>query len=362
MQQYLLNKGIRMLIAIAVIFWIEVLVLQAVRASELQGMDDPALQAAIDTWLVDNDEDSLPVFATLAAQGNIAARMLLARIEVTDQGPSDFVDGLSRKERVEIFRSNSGTGLFRPTWLKSEKAAGNQFASVLLDSTNTVVDVDAIRKLYEMGEPEAAYDLIRETAGNGSPEEKKALVNFLPADSELMPYLRALQNPLLATTPGHAALQLAIDANVLKATEADARAAANFVEYGYQTGVQTNEFNRSNAYYDDLKSWIQSASVTAPIATMCRRYCGEDTGDCAITAFGLVGGYYKAIKFDSPMQTLIAQSRYATSERAVGMVLRRVSFARPAGASRKFLISDSELRATSACLAKAVAKVRERRN
>jgi hypothetical protein len=362
MQRYLAKSGIRLLVAMAVVFWVEVLAPQAVRASDLQGMGDPALQAAIDTWLKDNDADSLSVFASLAAAGNVAARLLLARIEITDQGPSDFVNGLSRKQRVELFRSSLGAGLFRPSWLKSEKAAGNQFASALLDSTNTVVDIGAIRKLYELGEPEAAYGLIREAAGNGSEQQKQELADFLPPDSELMPYLRALRNPLAAVTPGHAALQLATDIDASKAPQDDTRAAANFVEYGYQTGVQTSDFDRSNAYYDDLASWIESAPATAPIAALCRQTCADETRACAITVFGLVGGYYKAIKFDSPMQTLIEQSRFVTSARAPGMVLRRVSFARSAGASQKLLISDGELMDRSACLAQAVAEARAHRH
>lgn len=362
MQKSIVKSRIYLLSAIGVFFWAAVLLIQTAQANDLNGLEAPALQAAIEVWLQDDDEDSLPVFATLAGEGNIAARLLLARIEATDQAPSDFVSGLSRKERVELFRSSSGKGLFRPSWLKSEMKAGNQFASTFLDSTALTVNIDAIRTLYEIGEPEAAYDLIREVAGNGSQEEKQELVNFLPEESELMPYIRALQNPAMGFTAGHAALQQSIGSNELQGSESDTRAAAQFVEFGYQTGVQTSDFDQTNHYYGDLASWIESASVTTPIATLCQRYCGGDTRVCAVTVFGLVGGYYKAIKFDSPMQTLIEQSRFVISDRAVGMVMRRVSFARSAGASRKLLISDGELRAKSTCLAKAVAEVRGQRN
>ena len=362
MQRSIIKSSFCLLTSIGVLFWVEVLVVQSAQANDLKGSEAPALQAAIEIWLQDNDEDSLPVFATLATEGNIAARLLLARIEATDQASSDFVGGLSRKERVELFRSNAGKGLFRPTWLKSEKKTGNQFASTFLDSTALAVNISAIRMLYEIGEPEAAYDLIREAAANGSEEQKQELAIFLPEKSELIPYLRALQNPVAGFTAGHAALQQSIGSNELQGPESDTRAAAKFVEFGYQTGVQTSEFDQSNHYYSDLANWIESASVTTPIATLCRRHCGEDTRDCAITVFGLVGGYYKAIKFDSPIQTLIEQSRYVTSDRAVGMVLRRVSFARSAGAAKKLLISNSELHTKSACLAKAVAEVRAQRN
>jgi hypothetical protein len=362
MKKSIVKNGIHLLTIIGILIWVEIIVVPGARADDLKGFDEPALQAAIKTWLEDNDEDSLPVLAALAVEGNIAARLLLARIEVTDQGSSNFLNGLSRKERVELFRSNTGKGLFRPTWLKSEKKAGNQIAATLLDSTNTVVNLDAIRVLYEIGEPEAAYDLIREAAGNASQEQKEQLAQFLPDKSELMPYLRALQTPVAGFTLGHAALQQSIGSTELQGSKSDTRAAAYFVEHGYQTGVQNSDFDQSNHYYGELARWIETSPVTTPIATLCQRYCGDNTQECAITAFGLVGGYYKAIKFDSPMQTLIEQSRYVTSDRAVGMVLRRVSFARPAAASRKLLISDDELRSKSACLAEAVTEVRAQRN
>ncbi len=149
--------------------------------------------------------------------------------------------------------------------------------------------------------------------------------------------------------------------DILPGSEQDTRAAAIFVEFGYQTGVQSIDFDRTNSYFDDLASWIEATPTTAPITTLCHQYC--DNGNiqsCTITAFGIVGGYYKAIKFDSPVQTLIKQSRYTTSDRAVGMVLRRISFAKTSAGNP--LISSSDLREKSVCLEKAVAEVRALRN
>jgi hypothetical protein len=362
MQKYMARRGIQLPAASIVFFCLAFFAMAGSQANALSGAEDPALQAALEIWLQDNDADSLPVFASLAAEGNIAARLLLSRIEMIDQAPGDYLTGLSRKERVELFRSSSGKGLFRPTWLKSESESGNRIATLLLESANTVVNLDAIRALYELGEPQAAYDLIREVAGTGTPQQKQELAAFLPRDSELMPYLRALQDPQAGLTPGYAALQGSLDGNELQGPEADTLAAAYFLEYGYQTGIQTSEFERTNYYYDDLANWIESAPATAPIATLCRRYCSEDTGNCVISVLGLVGGYYKAIKFDSPLETLVEQSRYQASDRAIGMMLRRVAFAQPAGASGKLLISDSELQTINACLAPPVAALRAQRN
>ncbi len=102
MQKTRVASGIHLLVTIGVFFWVEVLVAQVAQAGDLQGADDPALQVAIETWLEDNDEDSLPAFAALAADGNVAARLLLSRIEVTDQGPSNYVNSLSRKDGTSV--------------------------------------------------------------------------------------------------------------------------------------------------------------------------------------------------------------------------------------------------------------------
>jgi hypothetical protein len=333
------------------------------QAGDLAGSSDPAFEAAVEVWLEDNDPDSLPALARLAADGNIAARLLLSRIAATDQAPSDFVEGLSRKQRVELFRSSSGTGLFRPTWLKTETRAGNPVAAALLESSALAVNLEAIRTLYDIGEPQAAYDLIREVAGNGSERDKTALIEFLPQGSELLPYARALENPAKWTSPGHAALRHVTGTAELTGSESATAAAAKFVEYGYQTGVQNSEFDFDNEYFDELAEWIETAPAVASIANLCRRQCdGGEFPACAVTVFGVVGGYYKAIRFDSPMQTLIEQSRYVASERAAGMVLRRVAFARAAAASAEPLISAEQLQAKSRCLADAVAELRGRRN
>ncbi len=333
------------------------------QAGDVDGSTDPAFVAAVEVWLEDNDRDSLPALAELAAAGNIASRLLLSRIAATDQAPSDFIEGLSRKERVELFRSSSGKGLFRPTWLKTETSAGNRLAAALLESTALAVNLEAIRNLYDIGEPQAAYDLIREVAGNGSAEDKAALIEFLPRESELLPYVLALNNPAEWVSPGHAALRQIAGAAKSTGNDFDTEVAAKFVEFGYQTGVQNSKFDPGNEYFDALADWFRTAPAVAPIANLCRRQCadGEFAG-CAVTVFGVVGGYYKAIRFDSPMQTLIDQPRFAASERAAGMVLRRVAFARAAAASGEPLISAAQLEAKSRCLAGAVAGIRSRRN
>lgn len=340
---------------------------QSAQANDLSGSDDPKMQAVIEVWLDDNDEVSLPAFAALASEGNIAARLLLARIQDTDWAPSNYVNGLSREESIDIFRP-AGDGLFRPSWLKSEKQAGNQLAAALLEAPVLKVNIDAIRTLYEIGEPEASYDLIKQVATNGSKKEKEELAEFLPKSSELSPFLQALQYPEDNLTSGHTALQHILRGDETKQTEGDLvgskqaiNDAAVFVEFGYENGFHSIKFDQENVFYSALASWINTEPAATPVAAVCNQYCSdEDMEACLITLFGLAGGYYKTVRFDSPIEKVIEQSRFLSSKRAAGMVLRRGAF--KIDVTGELLISESEFRDKAECLADAVVEVRASRN
>lgn len=324
------------------------------QAGDLAGADDPALTAAIATWLADDDENSLPVMAELAAGGNIAARLLLARIEDTERAPGEFVSKLSRKERIALFRSSTGKGIFRPSWLKTEAKSGNRTAAILLKAAALEVNIEAIKQLYAIGENEAAYDLIRQVAGNGNVGERDELAEFLPSTSELAPYLQASRSGINA---GLTVLHMISDPTDDLAAEPDPDtvSAAEYLEWGFQNGVRAINFDRENRHYGPIADWIAKASVTAPIANLCRSLCTEDgVPACAVTSFALVGGYYKAIRFDSPLQSMIDQDSYVSSQRATGMLLRRVASVKDATGGDP-LMSIDDLRNASACLAEAVA-------
>ena len=80
--------------------------------------------------------------------------------------------------------------------------------------------------------------------------------------------------------------------------------------------------------------------------------CDEsEINACSVTAFGLAGGYYKVIRFDSPVESLIDQSSYVSSDRASGMLLRRISSVKSASGAG-LLASDSKLGEKSSCLAR----------
>ena len=89
------------------------------------------------------------------------------------------------------------------------------------------------------------------------------------------------------------------------------------------------------------------------MANLCHRHCRKtDLTACAIAAFGLVGGYYELIRFDSPLENVISQDRFLDSPRAQGMVKRRIANAATEAGVRVF--SEAELAQHSQCLANAI--------
>ena len=344
----------------AAVLAISLLLAPTALADGLPGDGDPVFLAAIETWLDDNDKDSLPTLAALARKGNVAARLLLSRIEVTDLALGDYVASLTPEERHDLFRPKAGKGRFRPTWVRTESDVGNPFAEALDASQGTAIDIEAIAALLALGEAEATYHLIRKVAVDGSQAERARLLGALAPDSENAPYLRAFHDDREGTTTGTTALQhMLADLEGAEAefmtldSDAETGAAAMYVDFGYQADSRVVSFDAGNRYYEPIARWVMSAPEASGLAKLCRRACrAADIPACANQSFGLIGGYYEVIRYDSPLEAVIEQSRFLESERAVGMALRRIASARTEADLPVF--SDQELRQRSACLADAV--------
>ncbi len=331
-----------------------------VRAADIAGAGDPDLRAAVTDWLNDDDAGSLPRLAALAREGNVAARLLLARIEYTDRAASEFVQGLDRQSRVALYRSDEGNARFRQSWMRVEAERGNAFAALLRQAGELGIQLDTVRALGAAGEREAAEHVIRKVAVDGTPAERTRLAGMLDHRSELAPYLHGFRFSSQGVTTGETALRFMIaelrddDWRVVELPQdADTRRATLFVDIGYQAGRQIADYDASGRHYASITDWLLTAPAGRPLAGLCRRSCADDAlRDCALAAFGLVGGYYELVRFDSPLEALISQDEFAASSRAVGMLARRIVAARSEAAVPVF--SPAELRARSVCLADAV--------
>lgn len=348
------------------VLWTGVLVAHASKADTLPGATEPIFRVAVEAWLADNDADSLQVLSSIAREGNVAARLLLSRIESTDRGASEYIRGLSRKERLDLFRPKPEKGIFRPSWVRIESETGNSVAAALLDATSLSIEISAIQRLYEIGEIEATEQLVKQVAANASQAEREKLAEYLPPGAEFEPYLRAFIHERDGVTTGLTALQTitgavrGIDPKLVElADNADTRKAISFVNTGYQAGVQIFEFGEDNDHYDVVSQWVMSAPEAAAVANLCRRTCSEsEFPACANTVFGHVGGYYEVVRFDSPLEAVIPQSRFVISQRAAAMALRSIAFATTHAGKDLFPVRKSA--GDSACLLDAVVALRAR--
>ena len=74
----------------------------------MKGQDAPRFQEALALWLAEDDETALPEFAALAAEGNRAAQVLLAHIDVAVPLQGPWLASLPRAERIALMRQPGG--------------------------------------------------------------------------------------------------------------------------------------------------------------------------------------------------------------------------------------------------------------
>ena len=125
---------------------------------------------AVELWLQGNDRDSLPALADLARNGDRNARILLARIETFDRGPSPYRFALSGAERRALFRRVEPTEIFGTSWLKVEANNGNILAENFLKSRHPEPDLKLIQELWDAGERQATDYPTRVVALYGTDE------------------------------------------------------------------------------------------------------------------------------------------------------------------------------------------------
>ena len=164
-------------------------------AQSVQGADSARFKQAISAWLNNNDEQSLPVLADLALEGNIAARLFLARIERTERVLSNYLLSLTQQQQQALFRSPQSQVKFLLTWLQVEESLGNPLAKALSRSAFSYVDLEAIKTLRSYGEIQATDHLIRSASFHGDDEVRSKLLDGLTYEN-LIPFVRSQVRPV----------------------------------------------------------------------------------------------------------------------------------------------------------------------
>ncbi len=123
-------------------------------------------------------------------------------------------------------------------------------------------------------------------------------------------------------------------------------------DFFHLLGVPYGNIDVNNRWRSVIERWLLTAQVTKPIADVCRQECATETEACAVILLGLTGGYYEAIRLDSPLENLIPQTKFLSSERARRMALRRAALTLSETAEE--LMPSVQLKEESSCTASLV--------
>ena len=326
------------------------------RAETIQGSDNTRFKQAVTTWLNNNDEQSLPLLAELAMDGNIAARLFLSRIERTERVPSHFVSGLSQEKQQALFRSPQRQGAFNLTWLQVEENLGNPLAIALSRSGLSYVDLETIKTLRSYGEIQATDHLVRSASFHGDDEVRNKLLNGLAFD-DLLPFVRNQIRPEKKYGYGLQALKK-ISATTtpfsvhLDDLQPHDKEAVLYLALGNPYG----ELSEVNPWRAPIENWLQNYAAVKPIHNICSQQCPHEVNSCAVGVFGLTGGYYEAIKLKTPLESIVTQSAYLNSNRAQQQTIRHAALRRAEDGGE--LVTLADLSKTSQCLADLVSAIR----
>ncbi|MEM7188272.1 MAG: hypothetical protein AAF439_01555 [Pseudomonadota bacterium] len=322
----------------------------AALTQDVRAQQAGSVEKAVSLWLAGDDEQSLPMLAELASAGDTDARLLLGRIETQDRGFTPFRRVLSPEASRRLFRYDNGTA-FGQTWLVVEAASGNELAKALLASKGPAPNPAVINKLNQLGEREATDHPTRILALYGDSGAKRTLRDSADVLTDLIPYLDYLSGEPEPRGDGLAALRHLFPdrAAEVSAQDSGSLEMASLLALGLGFGGD----DAANKWRADVEAWLQTAPSTRPIHALCQQTCGADVGPCGFAMLALSGGYFEAIRLDSPLEAVIPQQTFLDSARARQMLLNRVTLARAEDDSG-WLSDLPELPKISQCVADAI--------
>jgi hypothetical protein len=280
----------------------------AARAEAVPGAAAPAFRTALAAWLADDDEAALPALATLAADGNRAARILLSLVDRMPHAHGRWLAGRTRAERQALMRDPDGRA-----WMA--QARDVPLAALWLALWEADTDPAIAFAFADLGEARAArLVLLAHAARQGSGFAALAEDPRYPDELRYLAWAEAPDDP--ATRAGIAARE-AGDPQVarLDAGAADA---------------------------DSLGRWLGDAPLAEPVRAFCEAACGDDPGACSREAYHGLGSYRGLFALGTPSETLIPPEAWLASVKGQRSVPRRLALLRPP-------------RLQDACLARAVA-------
>lgn len=293
-------------------------------AAELPGQDAAPFRAALDRWLGD-DETALEAMAGLARDGNRAAQVLLALVDmrVDLQGPR--LASLDRAARRALLRQPQG--ISGRSWMEAA-VADTELARLWMARLRADTPPETVLAFARMGEARAARDTVIALAAR---QENAA--GALALAPEYPPELRHLAWREWGADPAQAAR---IEAEIAALLPGDPQITA------FRAGPVTRV---------ERLAWLTAAPLAAPLRAFCDATCPESGGACLRATYAMVRGLGGLARVGTPSETLIAPEVWNASPLGRAALLRRAE-ARERGQGGMFIADVAGL---DACTAGALA-------
>jgi hypothetical protein len=305
-------------------------------AAELRGQDDPGFQSALALWLDDDDETALTELAALAAEGNRAAQVLLAQIDVTPWFQGPWLVGLPRKERNALLRAPGG--LSGRSWMQVA-AEDTPLARLWLIQHLPDTTAETALAFAAMGESAAARQTLFALSRRGyhgfaaSADDP----NY-PPDMRYLIWREWTEDP---------------------ATRARAEAEIAATHPGDPQLMHFDSRPIDPGAFDD---WLADAPLVASRRAFCEAACPDSVRSCTRATYQLsvgkavfVSGHDGLLLAGSPSESLIAPAVWDSSPRGRAAILRHPD-TRAAGAEATLETVAAEDACFAAALTQEIAR------
>lgn len=260
---------------------------QGVEAGELIGADRPDFQTTLALWLDGDEAQTLPAFAELARDNNLAAQVMLGLIDKRGALQGPLVARMSRSDRIAQLRAPGG--MSGQNWI-THAAAQSAFAKAMTDLWHNRGGVEIAERLAGAGELRACREaLLAVSARKGALAPEITRRGWYPEELRHLSYPKRAE----AMTDLHPG-------------DPQRRAA------GEQPAPS------------DLRDWLQVSPLGAPLREVCATHCPDSMDACPEALYVGLGSYPALLMLGSPVAELVQDAEFARSARGHQAIARQI--------------------------------------
>ena len=292
------------------------LIFTPLSAGSVPGEDEDAYQRAFALWINNDDATSIPLFSDLAENGNAAAKILLTQIDKSPELWGPWVAGLTREQRLELFRKPGG--LSGISWMKTIPEV--PLAKAWLEARDVDMTTKTAMDFVDMGEPRAARTaLVYLDARQGSGFASLANDPRYPPSLRFLIWQEWQRN-------GVEAERISQELSELAAGDPQRT----------MMGEKTND--------QAFENWLMTSPQTQPLVAACLSYCSESVTSCVRAAYLGIGDY-------RVLTMLETDEGWINSPRGEATLFRVINLTRGTNSPDQSREKMSRIKSVDACFA-----------